>query len=256
MHSALSAAGTGSGAVPCFDNRLREPLAAVLDRAPATWRDLIEGWRASAAGRRLLDHVHARQTAGAVIYPAAVLKALALTARPSVRVVILGQDPYHGLGQAEGLAFSVPAGVRLPPSLRNVFAEVEANLGRRPVSGHLGGWAAQGVLLLNSSLTVEDGVPGSHARMGWEELTDAIVGAVSGDPGRRVFMLWGAHAQSKAALIEASGGERHLVLKANHPSPLSARRPPLPFIGCRHFGAARRHLTQTGVCGLPLDWTI
>ena len=252
----LSAVVAGSGAVPYLNNRLREPLAAVLDRAPATWRDLIEGWRASADGRRLVENLHARQTAGAVIYPAAVLKALALTARPDVRVVILGQDPYHGPGQAEGLAFSVPAGVRLPPSLRNIFAEVEADLGRRPASGHLGGWAAQGVLLLNSSLTVEGGAPGSHARMGWEELTDAIVGAVAGDPGRRVFMLWGSHAQSKTALIEAAGGERHLVLKANHPSPLSARRPPVPFIGCRHFGAAQRHLTQTGGRGLPLDWTI
>ena len=256
MQRAPSGARAVTGAVPCFDNRLLEPLAAVLDRAPATWRDLIEGWRASTAGRRLLDHVHARQSAGAVIYPAAVLNALALTARPDARVVILGQDPYHGPGQAEGLAFSVPAGVRLPPSLRNVFAEVEADLGRRPASGHLGGWAAQGVLLLNSSLTVEGGAPGSHARMGWEELTDAIVCALAADPGRRVFMLWGAHAQSKAALIEAAGGECHLVLKANHPSPLAARRPPLPFIGCRHFGAAQRHLTQLGLPGPPLDWTI
>jgi uracil-DNA glycosylase len=169
--------------------------------------------------------------------------------------VILGQDPYHGPGQAEGLAFSVPAGVKPPPSLRNIFVELQRDLGLAvPASGHLGGWARQGVLLLNTSFTVEDGNPGSHARRGWEALSDAIVSAVAADPGNKVFMLWGAHAQAKSGLIEAAGGGRHLVLQSNHPSPLSASRPPLPFLGCGHFGAANRYLQARGLP--PIDWTL
>jgi uracil-DNA glycosylase len=237
------------------DNRLVESLDSVLDRAPASWRGLIEAWRASVEGRRLVGHVAARVSAGAVIYPAAVLRALELTARPDVRVVILGQDPYHGPGQAEGLAFSVPEGVKTPPSLRNVFAEIERELGERPVSNHLGGWARQGVLLLNTSLTVEAGEAGSHARRGWEALTDSIVAAVAADAGERAFLLWGAHAQAKAAAIESVGRGRHLVLQANHPSPLSARRPPIPFVGCGHFGAVQRFLASRGDAVGPIDWS-
>jgi uracil-DNA glycosylase len=237
-------------------NQLLEPLTAVLDRAPADWRPIIEDWRRSAAGQALIDFVETRRQAGAVIYPAAVLRALESTPRAAVRIVILGQDPYHGAGQAEGLAFSVPAGVRLPPSLRNMLVELSSSGAIEPVqSGHLGGWARQGVLLLNTCLTVEDGAPGSHARRGWEALTDRLIEATARDAGAKAYLLWGAHAQAKAPLIEAAGGGRHLVLMANHPSPLSARRPPMPFIGCGHFAAVNKFLaTQPG--SAAIDWSL
>ena len=198
--------------------------------------------------------ISARQAAGAVIYPAQVLKALELTPRDQVRVVILGQDPYHGPGQAEGLAFSVPTGVSPPPSLRNVQAEIARSLSLTPrIHGHLGGWARQGVLLLNTCLTVEMGQPASHAGRGWEALTDALIAATANDPGRKAYLLWGAHAQAKGDLIKAEGDGRHLVLRANHPSPLSARRPPLPFLGCGHFSALDDFLRSHG---LPeIDWS-
>jgi uracil-DNA glycosylase len=237
-------------------NGLAEPLAAVLDRAPADWSPVIERWRASPDGQRLIAFVEARRQAGATIYPAAVLHALERTPRASVRVVILGQDPYHGPGQAEGLSFSVPAGVALPPSLRNMLQELSRDLGiERRASGHLGGWADQGVLMLNTTLTVEDAQPASHAKRGWEALTDALVEAVASDPAPKVFMLWGAHAQAKAQLVEAAGAGRHCILKANHPSPLSARRPPVPFLGCGHFGQARDFLAARRPETPPLDWS-
>lgn len=235
-------------------NQLVEPLAAVLARAPADWAPLVQAWGQSAAGRGLLEFVAARQGAGAVVYPAEVLRALHLTPRAAVRVVILGQDPYHGAAQAEGLAFSVPASVRPPPSLRNVLDQISRSLGvPRPPNGHLGGWARQGVLLLNAVLTVEDGKPASHAGRGWEVLTDALIAATAADPGAKVYLLWGAHAQAKRGLIDAAGGGRHLVLLANHPSPLSARRPPLPFIGCGHFTQLRDFLAARGMPAI--DWS-
>ena len=235
-------------------NQLSEPLADLLDRAPADWAPLVQAWQASAEGQALLRFVAERQAAGAAIYPAQVLRALELTPRARVRVVILGQDPYHGAGQAEGLAFSVPVGIKPPPSLRNIQDEISRSLGvSRPPSGHLGGWARQGVLLLNTALTVEDGSPAAHAKHGWESLTDALIQATASDAGAKAYLLWGAHAQAKAPLIEAAGGGRHLVLLANHPSPLSARRPPVPFIGCGHFAALQAFLTAQG---MPLiDWS-
>ena len=235
-------------------NPLIEPLADLLDRAPADWAPLVQAWRASADGQALLQFVAERQAAGALVYPAQVLRALELTPRARVRVVILGQDPYHGAGQAEGLAFSVPAAVKPPPSLRNILDEMSRSLGvSRPPSGHLGGWARQGVLLLNSVLTVEDGRPAAHAKRGWEPLTDALIQATAADGGAKAYLLWGAHAQAKAPLIDAAGGGRHLVLLANHPSPLSARRPPVPFIGCGHFPALQAFLAAHGT---PLiDWS-
>lgn len=237
-------------------NALDEPLGAILDRAPADWRPVIDRWRASPEGQRLIDFVEARRRAGATIYPASVLHALERTPRVSVRVVILGQDPYHGPGQAEGLSFSVPAGVALPPSLRNMLQELSRDLGiERRTGGHLGGWADQGVLLLNCTLTVEDGRPASHAKRGWEVLTDALVEGVASDPLPKVFMLWGGHAQAKAGLIEAAGAGRHCVLKANHPSPLSARRPPVPFLGCGHFRRARDFLAAHRPETATLDWS-
>jgi uracil-DNA glycosylase len=221
----------------------------------AGWQAPLDAWLASQAGRDVLAHLLAREAAGATIYPPDPLRALRLTPLAQVRVVILGQDPYHGPGQAEGLAFSVPDGNKLPPSLRNIFKELQRDLGSQPpMSPHLGPWAAQGVLLLNTCLTVEDGAPASHAKIGkaggWEALTDALIRAAAADPAPKVFMLWGAHAQAKAPLI-AAAGPAHLVLTANHPSPLSATRPPAPFIGCGHFSQAAAWLAARG---RPIAW--
>lgn len=201
------------------------------------WRPLTEAFFAGPAGQKLLGFLRRRLAEGAVIFPPQPLRALELTPPEAVRVVILGQDPYHGRGQAEGLAFSVAPGVPLPPSLRNIFKELQRDLGTPPPpfpvpGGSLAHWAREGVLLLNTGLTVEEGQPASHAGQGWEVLTDSVIGQVSDGEQPVAFMLWGAHAQSKRALIDAS---RHQVLLANHPSPLSALRPPLPFIGCGHF---------------------
>jgi uracil-DNA glycosylase len=234
-------------------NQLTEPIGRVLDRAPASWAPLIEPWRLSASGRQLEAFLAGRQAAGATVYPRSLWRALETTARERVRVVILGQDPYHGRGQAEGLAFSVPRGERVPPSLRNVFKELRRDLDLpQPQHGHLEAWARQGVLLLNAVLTVEDGRPGAHAKRGWEALTDTLIHAVAEDKEPKVFMLWGAYAQAKAAWALAPG--RHAVLMANHPSPLSAARPPIPFLGCGHFGAANRFLVAAG--RMPIDWSV
>ncbi len=233
---------------------LREPLDAALARVPADWRGLVDAWRESPTGQALIRHVAQRVEAGAVVYPAEVLRALELTPLHAVRVVILGQDPYHGPGQAHGLAFSVPPGVRLPPSLRNIVAELLRDVGTAPATGDLSGWTRQGVLLLNTSLTVEDGQPGSHAKRGWEALVESLVQAVARRPQPCVYLLWGAHAQRFEPLIEGatSPGVPHRVLKSNHPSPLAARRPPMPFIGCGHFGQVNAFLRDFG---LPIDWS-
>ena len=231
------------------DNALREPLDACFDRVPADWRAHTEPFRHSAAGRALIGFVDQRVQAGATVYPHAVFRALELTPLAAVRVVILGQDPYHGPGQAQGLAFSVPSGMKLPPSLRNLRAEIgdSARLG----DGDLSRWAAQGVLLLNSALTVEDGAPQSHAGRGWERLTEALIGAVSARAEPAAFLLWGAAAQARRGLIDAA---RHAVFCANHPSPLSARRPPAPFIGCGHFHLANQWLMQQRPGAAVIDW--
>ena len=232
------------------DNRLREPLAACFDRVPPGWRSVTDAFRATPTGQALIDFVDHRVRDGAVVYPARVFRALELTPLDAVKVVILGQDPYHGPGQAQGLAFSVPSGVKLPPSLRNIYKEVAADTGAPMCAdGDLTRWARQGVLLLNTALTVEDGLPQSHAQRGWEALTDALIRQVSRDAAPSVFMLWGGPAQRKLPLIDTA---RHAVLTANHPSPLAALRPPQPFIGCRHFSAANAWLAthrpgETGI---------
>ena len=213
------------------------------------WQALVDGFFAGARGQGLLAFLAQRLQAGAVIFPPQPLRALELTPPEAVRVVILGQDPYHGRGQAEGLAFSVAPGVRLPPSLQNIFKEMRRDLGvPLPAFPQPGGslvpWAQNGVLLLNTCLTVEEGQAASHAGKGWEQLTDAVIRQVAEGPRPVVFMLWGSHAQSKRALIPQDRG--HLVLASNHPSPLSALRPPLPFIGCGHFGQARAFRQQHG----------
>ena len=208
----------------------------------AGWQPVVDAFFFSPAGQQLLDYLQQRLDDGAVIFPPQPLRALALTAPEDVRVVILGQDPYHGRGQAEGLAFSVAPGVRLPPSLQNIFKEIQRDLGvpfppfPQP-GGSLVKWAQNGVLLLNTCLTVEEGQAASHSKRGWEVLTDAIIQQVAQHGRPTVFMLWGSHAQSKRALIPQDRG--HLVLMSNHPSPLSALRPPVPFIGNGHFGKAK-----------------
>lgn len=215
------------------------------------WRPVVDAFMAGTQGQQLGAFIQARLDAGAVIYPPAPLRALELTALADVHVVVLGQDPYHGAGQAEGLAFSVAPGVRPPPSLRNIFRELHRDLGRpMPTDGSLVRWARQGVLLLNTSLTVEDGQPASHARKGWELLTDALLAAVAAQASPCVYLLWGAHAQAKAPLVrEIAGrcGREALVLQANHPSPLSALRPPAPFIGCGHFAKTQSWLAERGL---------
>jgi uracil-DNA glycosylase len=212
----------------------------------AGWQEPVAEFLAGATGRRLAAFLQERIAQGAVIYPPHPLRALELTPLRAVHAVVLGQDPYHGAGQAEGLAFSVAEGVKPPPSLKNIFKE----LGGDPPSGSLIEWARHGVLLLNTCLTVEEGQPASHARRGWEELTDSLVALVAATASPCVYFLWGAHAQAKAPLIQrtaAEHGREVLVLQANHPSPLSARRPPVPFLGCGHFAQAREWLAQRGV---------
>jgi len=208
------------------------------------WIALVQAFFASPTGAELIAFLQTRLSAGATVYPPEPMRALALTPLSEVRVVILGQDPYHGAGQAEGLAFSVAPDTRIPPSLRNIFKELQRDLGLAPpANGSLLRWAGQGVLLLNTSLTVEDGQPASHAQQGWERLTDAVIQHCSDAAPPSVFLLWGAHAQKKAALINS---QRHRVLCANHPSPLSASRGPQPFLGCGHFGTAGRWLVAEG----------
>lgn len=164
-----------------------------------------------------------------------------------VKVVILGQDPYHGQGQAHGLAFSVRAGVAFPPSLQNIFKEIKADLGKdMPPNGDLTHWADQGVFLLNATLTVRANQAGSHQNKGWEEFTDEVIRTISDSREHVVFLLWGAFAQKKVALID---GKKHLILKAPHPSPLSAHR---GFLGCRHFSKTNEYLLSQGIN--PVDW--
>lgn len=241
---------------------LRRALPALFDEVPADWRPITEAFRASPAGQELIWRVDDALQHGATIYPKDIFAALQITRREAVRVVILGQDPYHGPGQAHGLAFSVRHGVAIPPSLRNIRKEIARDLGLpAPDHGCLEAWARQGVLLLNTVLSVQAGEAASHANWGWEALTDDLIRAVAADPGPKVFMLWGAHAQRKAELIhqaaarsaQGDGADRVLVLQSNHPSPLSATRGPLPFIGCGHFGRAQAFLQQKGQ---HLDWAL
>lgn len=177
-----------------------------------------------------------------------VFKALDLTPFHKVKVVILGQDPYHGIGQANGLCFSVNEGIRKPPSLQNIFKELKSDLGYDiPETGNLASWAKQGVLLLNTTLTVRKGSPGSHAKKGWELFTDKIIKCLSDKKEGLIFLLWGNHAQTKENLIDDS---KHLILKAAHPSPLAKGA----FFGCKHFSKTNSHLIQLGKS--PIDWEI
>ena len=198
----------------------------------------------------LSEFLHAEKAAGKVIYPpgSAIFKCFELTPVDRVKVVILGQDPYHGPGQAMGLSFSVPRNVQAPPSLKNIFREIESDLGiRMSGSPDLTPWARQGVLLLNTSLTVEAASPMSHSRIGWAEFTDAVIRYLSDSREGIVFLLWGRFAQGKKALVDTS---RHSVLEAAHPSPLAGGA----FFGCRHFSKTNEILINEGKS--PINWQL
>ncbi len=221
---------------------------------PASWRSALEPVLATPQARRLGGFLRAEEAAGKPIFPprGARLKALELTPLERVRVVILGQDPYHGPDQAMGLAFGVPRGLRVPPSLVNIYKELEADLGiARPAHGDLSSWAHQGVLLLNATLTVEGGAAGSHAGRGWDAVTDACVAAVAARAEPCVFLLWGSHAQAKAKRIAELSEERHCVIRSPHPSPLSAHR---GFFGSRPFSRANAFLETQGRG--TIDWAV
>ncbi|RDE04723.1 uracil-DNA glycosylase [Sphingomonas aracearum] len=223
----------------------------MLDRLPPDWRAALNNRVDAPPLEHLQAFLACEVEAGKRLFPAQAdwFRALELTPLAAVRVVILGQDPYHGEGQAHGLAFSVPPGVRPPPSLVNIFKELEADLGlARPHHGLLEHWARQGVLLLNTVLTVELATAGAHQGRGWEALTDAIIRAVDAQGAPGVFVLWGAHAQKKAALVQS---DRHLVLQSPHPSPLSARR---GFFGSRPFSRANAFLEANGRGAI--DWRL
>lgn len=224
------------------------------EAVPESWRAVIAPVLATPEARRLGGFLSAEEAAGRRIYPprGSRLAALDLTPLDAVKVVILGQDPYHGAGQAHGLAFSVLDGVRVPPSLVNIYKELASDLGL-PIArhGNLADWARQGVLLLNNSLTVEDGQPGSHAKRGWEPITDAVVAAVAAKTEPCVFLLWGSHARKKAERVPGLAGGPHLILTAPHPSPLSAYS---GFLGCRHFSKANAFLEAQGRGAV--DWRV
>ncbi|WP_448659073.1 uracil-DNA glycosylase [Sphingomonas sp. CJ99] len=220
-------------------------------RLSPEWRALVGGELDQPYMADLRAFLLAEQAAGNRIFPPEPdwLRALDLTPPTAVRVVILGQDPYHGPGQAHGLCFSVRPGVRVPPSLANIYKELASDLGIPPARhGHLEAWARQGVLLLNNVLTVEMGLAASHKGRGWESFTDAVIAAVNALPQPVVFLLWGSHAQKKAAAVDRS---RHLVLTAPHPSPLSAHT---GFLGCRHFSRANAFLAAHGRG--TIDWRL
>lgn len=218
---------------------------------PKGWRRIMAAELSAEYMQSLSSFLCEQASAGKQIYPARdeVFRALALTPLSEVKVVILGQDPYHGLGQAHGLSFSVPEGVKVPPSLLNIYKELERDLAiSRPSHGHLQHWAEQGVLLLNATLSVEQAKAGSHQGQGWERFTDRIIDCLNEQSQGVVFLLWGSYAQKKGARIDQG---RHCVLKAVHPSPLSAHR---GFIGCGHFSQANRYLSEQGAA--PIDWAL
>lgn len=217
-----------------------------------------QGWMKEIGGEfdkpymdSLNNFLKSESESGATIFPPQedVFNALNTTPFENVRVVIIGQDPYHGDGQAHGLSFSVKRGVRIPPSLMNIYKELESEYGtKRPDHGDLTGWAQQGVLLLNATLTVRRDSAGSHQNKGWESFTDAVIRAVNDHHEHVVFMLWGSYAQKKGAFIDRS---KHCVLTSVHPSPLSAHR---GFLGCGHFKAANEYLESHGL--QPIRWVV
>lgn len=220
-------------------------------RLESSWKARVGDWFARDDMRALSAFLRQRRAAGATVFPPGgeIFAAFDATPFDAVKVVILGQDPYHGPGQAHGLCFSVRPGVPVPPSLDNIYKELARDTGFvRPDHGCLLPWARRGVLLLNSVLTVEAGQPGSHQGKGWEGFTDHVVDVLNREREHLVFLLWGSYAQKKGAVIDA---RRHRVLKAPHPSPLSAHR---GFLGCGHFSAANQSLARSGQA--PIDWAL
>ena len=215
-----------------------------------SWKEALQGEFDKPYFATLAEELHREKQAGEVIYPPGkdIFKAFELCPLDKVKVVILGQDPYHGYGQAMGLSFSVPQGVQAPPSLKNIFKEIESDLGiTMSGSPDLRPWAEQGVLLLNSVLTVRAAQPASHSRIGWQTFTDAVIKLISDRCDGVVFLLWGNYARSKAALIDTA---RHHVLEAAHPSPLAKGA----FFGCRHFSRTNGILVSEGKS--PIDWRL
>lgn len=222
----------------------------VLENAPS-WQQALEPEFSARYMQELKQFLRQEKDQQKTIYPHSSdwFHALETTPLDDVKVVILGQDPYHQPGQAHGLCFSVKPGVKTPPSLINIYKELEADLGIKPVShGYLEHWAKQGVLLLNAVLTVEDSNANSHQGKGWEQFTDKVISTINEKQQNVVFMLWGSYAQRKGSVIDAS---KHCVLKAPHPSPLSAHR---GFLGCRHFSQANDYLQAHG--RQPVDWQL
>jgi uracil-DNA glycosylase len=220
-------------------------------RLETSWKQRVGDYLLRPDMRALAEFLRTEKAKGKRIYPpgAQIFAALDATPFDAVKVVILGQDPYHGPGQAHGLCFSVAPGVEAPPSLVNILKEIERDLGiPRPPHGYLMSWAKQGVLLLNAVLTVEAGQAGSHQGKGWEGFTDHIVECLAREREGLVFLLWGSYAQAKGRIIDT---RRHCVLRAPHPSPLSAHR---GFLGCGHFSAANRYLAGQG--RTPVDWAL
>ena len=220
------------------------------DKIEQSWKEALSGEFGKPYFASLVSFLRNEKAAGKVIYPpgSQIFRAFDLTPVQNVKVVILGQDPYHGPGQAHGLSFSVPSGVPAPPSLKNIFKEIETDLGVR-MSGHpnLENWARQGVLLLNAVLTVRAAEAASHSRIGWQEFTDAVIKYISDNCEGVVFMLWGNFARGKSELIDHS---RHCVLEAAHPSPLARGA----FFGCRHFSQANNYLLST--FRTPINWQL
>ena len=220
-------------------------------RLDPSWRSRVGEYLQREDMQQLSAFLRERMRQGVRVYPPAPDMFAALDATPfeQAKVVVLGQDPYHGPGQAHGLSFSVPPGVPVPPSLDNIFKELQRDLGiARPAHGCLLPWARQGVLLLNAVLTVEEGRAGAHQGKGWEGFTDHVVDVLNREREGLVFLLWGSYAQAKGKRIDT---DRHRVLRAPHPSPLSAHR---GFIGCGHFSAANAYLARRGHA--PIDWTL
>ena len=216
------------------------------------WQEVLGPVKHADFFQQLMARIDAERAAGKAIYPPAseVFNALTLTPLDDVKVVILGQDPYHGPGQAHGLCFSVQPGVKTPPSLVNIYKELAQDIEgfHIPEHGNLTAWAEQGVLLLNTVLTVEQGKAHSHAKWGWETFTDAVIKSVNDTQHGVVFLLWGSHAQKKGQNIDT---QKHYVLNAPHPSPLSAHR---GFLGCRHFSQTNTLLSQQGKT--PVNWQV
>jgi len=214
------------------------------------WKEALEEEFKKDYFKNLVEYLHKEKESGQVIYPpgSLIFNAFKLTPFNNVKVVILGQDPYHNPGQAHGLSFSVPEGVIAPPSLKNIYKEIESDLGisLQGKSGNLEGWAKQGVFMLNAILTVRAGVAASHSRIGWEKFTDAVIQTLSDKKNGIVFMLWGNFARSKKVLIDNT---KHTILEAAHPSPLAGGA----FFGCRHFSRCNQVLTSEGLS--PIDWS-